>query len=148
MDIILYLFWLEEENYPMLLNTIIEYLKEALQENIKYSLVEEDIDDIYDCIVCKILRMHIRTEYTNNDEDFELTQEVYQIKTNIEFYINIASAFIIEGLDIIKSMVKKLEELYHLNMVLLDDSSDAVYIYSGNQKYVDKEFWGEKKTDC
>lgn len=142
MDEFLFLYWLDEENYPVLLNTIIEYLKEALQEDIKYSLVDEDIDDIYDCIVCKMLRMHIRTEYTNKDEDFQLTQEVYQIKTNIDIYINIGSDFIEEGEDLLKGMVKKLEELYHLNMVFLDNSTDAVYIYSSNQKYLDKKFWG------
>lgn len=126
----------------MLLNTIIEYLKEALQEDIQYSLVDEDIDDIYDCIVCKMLRMHIRTEYTNKDDDFQLTQEVYHIKTNIQFYINIGSDFIVEGEDMLKGMVKKLEELYHPNMVFLNDSGDAVYIYSSDQKYFDKKFWG------
>lgn len=142
MDEFLYLYWLDEENYSVLLNTIIEYLKEALQEDIKYSLVDEDIDDIYDCIVCKMLRMDISTEYTNKDEDFEFTQRVYQIKTNIDIYINIGSDFIVEGEDLLKGMVKKLEELYHPNMVFLNDSADAVYIYSGNQKYLDKEFWG------
>lgn len=142
MDEFLYLYWLDEENYPVLLNTIIEYLKEALQEDIKYSLVDEDIDDIHDCIVCKMLRMDISTEYTNKDEDFEFTQRVYQIKTNIDIYINIGSDFIVEGEDLLKGMVKKLEELYHPNMVFLNDSADAVYIYSGNQKYLDKKFWG------
>lgn len=142
MDEFLFLYWLDEENYPVLLNTIIEYLKEALQEDIKYSLVDEDIDDIYDCIVCKMLRMHIRTEYTNKDEDFEFTQEVYQIKTNIDIFINIGSDFIVEGEYLLKGMVKKLEELYHPNMVFLDNSTNAVYIYSSNQKYLDKKFWG------
>lgn len=141
MDVILYLYWLNEENYPELLSTIIKYLKEIQMENVRHSREDEDIEDIYDCIVCKILRMNIRTEWTNKDWDSELTQEIYQIKTNVDFFINISSDSIIEGENVLKGMIKRLEELYHPSMIFEDNSSKVVYMYSGNKKYLDKDFW-------
>lgn len=141
MDERLFIYLKAEEDYPMLLNTIIEYLKETLHENIECRRVDQDIEDIHDRIVCSLFIMYITTQFTNKEWDPEYTVEEYQIETNIEFYINIGTVGIIEGENVLKGMIKRLEVLNCPNIIFEDDSGKAVYIYSSNQKYLDKEFW-------
>ncbi|MDE7253473.1 MAG: hypothetical protein K2O32_11100 [Acetatifactor sp.] len=137
----MYLYCLIKNNYALFIDSIIQFLKEILHEHIQY---KGQYQQIYDYIGCSLFDMYIESEYTSEECNLDFTLSDYQIKTNVSVYITIYTGKIETGIYILEKMVKQLENLFGANIIVLDDSSAAVYIHSSSQFYVDKIFWSPK----
>lgn len=134
----LYLFFLVSSDYIVFTEFIIKYLEKTLNEHIE---VENHYQETEDYIGCSLFNMFIESEYTSDECDSEFTLDDYQISTNVSVYINIYTAKIIEAIPILKEMVKRLHDSFGTNIIVLNDSSSAVYICSGDKYYINELFW-------
>lgn len=134
----MYLYFLADSDYIMFIEFIIKYLEKTLNEHIK---VENHYQETEDYIGCSLFSMFIESEYTSDECDSEFTLDDYQISTNVSAYINIFTAKINDAIPVLKEMVKRLRESFGTNIIVLDDSSSAVYICSGDKYYINELFW-------
>ncbi len=137
----MYIYCLVNFNYIMLIKSIIEYLEETLHEHIEY---ETHYQGIFDYIGCSFFDIFIESEYTSNECESEFTFEDYQVSTNVSLYIAIFTDKIIDSISVLKKMIKRLEELFHTNIIVLNAGSRVVYISSSSKYYIDKSFWNQK----
>ena len=145
MDMDIYLYCIEYSNYMMLKKVIFEYFKENLQEEIIYkSNYISETDYVEDC-GCSLFYMSIESEFTSKELDLEFTLEDYQIRTNVLICINLFTDTIIDGICVLKGLIKRLEDMFQTNIIVLDNSSKEVYISSGNKHYIDEAFWNPKR---
>lgn len=137
----MYLYCLEYTDYLELKKLMIDYLEKTLHEHINYKKYYINEKDYVDYFECSLFDMSIESEFTSKEFDIQFTMDVYQINTNISIYFNLFTDKINDGIETLRKMLEILENLFHTNTIVLDNSSKVVYIYSDSKCYIDKLFW-------
>lgn len=133
----MYLYCLISSSYDLFVKTIIDYLKEQLGENVDY---QSDYIDGIDYVGCSLFCMYIESPYKNVECDLQFTKDEYDIETDVSVFINLYTATIKPGIDVIGGLVGNIENKLK-NIIVQDHASKAVYLKSLDKKYIDHFFW-------
>ena len=145
MDMYMYFYCLGYSDYMLLKKIIIEYIEESLHECMEYLDYYINENDYVQDARCSLFSLTLESEFTSKEFDLEFTRDVYQISTNVSMYINLFTDTIVNGKCVLKEMVKKVKDLTHTNIIVLEHSSKIVYSYCGNNCYIDELFWDSKE---
>jgi len=141
MDMEIYVFCLKFSEYLLLKETIVSYIKECMGESVSYGKEFINDDDFIETVGCKLFQLYIESQFTSKELDLDYTIEEYHIRTNVQIYTNLFSDTMNEGIYALKELIKRLAALGYTNILVENDSSKVVYIYSENEMYTDDKFW-------
>ena len=144
MDMDMFLLCMVNSDYIRVKEFLMKYLENALHEKISYKKYYISSCDYTEHMGCSLFSMSIESKYTSSECASEFTLDEYGISTNVSIYINLFTSTITDGICLIREMIKKMDDFLHINVIVEDHSSTAVYISSQGQYDIKDTFWYPK----
>lgn len=130
------MYFLVKSNYDLFINEIIEFLEEKTNDEVVHESSSEDDD-----IKCNLFNMYIESIYKNSECDLEFTKEYFNVETDLSIFVNLFTATMDIGINLLFELLKKIEQKKDCNIMIQDNSSSVVYIKTIDKKYVNQSFW-------
>lgn len=138
----MYINCLINENYIMLVETILCFLCESFDSEIRYIPHNNSQDDDYnvDYIGCEMFSMNINTATRSKEFDRIYGQEVFGTPIDTMISIDVGTDFIRDALPLIYKLARKIESVFG-EVIVESDTSKVIYKKTASETVFDQEFW-------